>query len=350
MVGNRWIYRFAFLLGAMLGLDAIAGSGTPAAASDPLSAWKDGDLKTAIITFVGASARAGDAGFVPVEARIAVFDMDGTLMPEKPLPGALLPLVADVKRAAAEHPELKSQPAVAALLASDIKALEVQGEAGVVQLVAAAIDGRTVDQVDAAMSREARNAPNPHFGVAYTKLAYRPMVQLLRYLEAHGYQTWICSGSPIAYTRAISRDVFGIPPDRVIGSYLDMRFDERGGRTVLTYTGKIEHVNDREGKPPAIHLAMGTRPAFVAGNVGGAGDIAMMRYAKDRGGPSFELLVNHDDPGREFAYPEKNGESLAAAARHGFHVASVKNDWLVVFDPSISMAAKAPGATPTPEK
>ncbi len=104
------------------------------------------------------------------------------------------------------------------------------------QLVAAAIDGRTVDQVDAASEPGGTKRSQPHFGVAYTKLAYRPMVQLLRYLEAHGYQTWICSGSPIAYTRAISRDVFGIPPDRVIGSYLDMRFDERGGRTVLTYT------------------------------------------------------------------------------------------------------------------
>jgi phosphoserine phosphatase len=350
MWSYRWELRHTIACAALLVLLAMGAHPGHAAAADPLPGWKDGALKTAIVAFVNSSTEEGHSGYIPPEARIAVFDMDGTLLPEKPLPGALLPLVADVKKATIEHPELKSQPAVAALLASDVKGVQAQGEAGLVQIVATAVDGRTADQVQVDMAREERAAPNPRYGVPYTKLAYRPMVELLRYLEAHGYQTWICSGSPVAYTRGLSREVFGIPPERVIGSYLGTRFDERDGRTVLTYTGKVEHVNDREGKPPAIHLAIGTRPAFVAGNVGGVGDIAMMRYAKDRGGPSFQLLINHDDATREFVYAEKNGESLAAASRYGFHVLSMKNDWLTLFDPSVTARAPSPTPTHVPEK
>jgi phosphoserine phosphatase len=342
----RWELRHTIASAALLAILIVGGHPGHAATPDPLPAWKDGALKSSIVAFVTAAAKQGDPGYIAAEDRIAVFDMDGTLLPEKPLPGALLPLVADVKRAAAEHPELKKQPAVAALLAGDVKALQAQGEAGVVQIVAVSIDGRTVDQVATDTAREERGAPNPRYGVPYTKLAYRPMVELLRYLEAHGFQTWICSGSPVAYTRGLSREVFGISPERVIGSYVGTRYDERDGRVVLTYTGKIEHVNDKEGKPPAINLAIGARPAFVAGNVGGVGDIAMMRYAKDRGGPSFQLLVNHDDAAREFVYAEKNGDSLAASAQYGFHVVSMKDDWTTVFDPSVTI--KPPDAEPTP--
>jgi phosphoserine phosphatase len=287
------------------------------------------------VDFVTAATSEGDPGYIAPGARIAVFDMDGTLMPEKPLPGAVLPLVADVKAAVARHPELKQEPGVAALLAGDLKGLQALGQAGLAQIVAAAVDDRTADEVSVDMAREQRAAPNPRFGQPYTKLAYRPMVELLRYLEANGFQTWICSGSPVAYTRGMSQEVFGIPPERVIGSYLQTRFGERDGKTVLTYTGKVEHLTDREGKPPVIHLAIGKRPVFVGGNVGGIGDVAMMRYAMDRGGPSFALLVNHDDATREFAYAEKNGDSLAAATKYHFRVVSIRNDWKTVFDPSI---------------
>lgn len=339
MWSYRWEFRHTLACMALLTLLVVGGNhGHAAAATDPLPGWKNGALKSSIVAFVAASVKQGDPGYVAPEARIAVFDMDGTLIPEKPLPGALLPLVADVKKAAAEHPELKAQPAVGALLAGDVKAVEAQGETGLVAIASAAVNGRTADEVAVDMAREERAAPNPRYGVPYTKLAYRPMVELLRYLESNGYQIWICSGSPVAYTRGLSREMFGIPPERVIGSYLGTRFEERDGRTVLVYTGKIEHVNDREGKPPAINLAIGARPVFVGGNVGGVGDIAMMRYAKDRGGPSFQLLVNHDDAAREFVYAEKNGESLAAASRYGFHVVSMKNDWATLFDPSVKGA------------
>ncbi|PTR26341.1 phosphoserine phosphatase [Luteibacter sp. OK325] len=342
MLCYRWEMRHTVATLALLFIIATTGRAHSDGAGDALPSWNDGPTRTAVIDFVTAATKEGDPGYIAPEARVAVFDMDGTLMPEKPLPGALLPLVADVKTAVAKHPELKQQPGVAALLAGDLKGLQALGESGLAQIVAAAVDDRTADQVSADMAREERAAPNPHFGEPYTKLAYRPMVELLRYLEANGFQTWICSGSPVAYTRGMSQEVFGIPPERVIGSSLQTKFDERDGKTVLTYTGKVEHVTDREGKPPVIHLAIGRRPVFVGGNVGGVGDVAMMRYAMDRGGPSFALLVNHDDAAREFVYAEKNGDSLAAATRYHFRVVSIKNDWKNVFDPSVTPRPSAP--------
>ncbi|UPG95552.1 HAD family hydrolase [Luteibacter aegosomatissinici] len=342
MIGYRWELRHTVASAVLLVVLATSGRAHVETAADVLPSWNDGPARHAIVAFVTAATQQGGAGFIPPEARIAVFDMDGTLMTERPAPGAVLPVVADVRAAVAKHPELGNEPAVAALLKGDLHGVLAQGESGLAQVVAAAIDGRDADQVAAAMASEERALPNARYHVPYTRLAYRPMVELLRYLEANGFQTWICSGSPIAYTRGMSREIFGIPPERVMGSALQTRLEERDGKVVLAYTGKVEHVTDREGKPPVINLALGRHPVFVAGNVGGVGDVAMMRYAMDRGGPSFALLINHDDAGREFAYAEKGGESLAAAARYHFQVVSMKNDWQTVFDPAIKVPAPPP--------
>ena len=343
MLGYRWEWRHT--LASTVALVALATTGRAHVdpAAEVLPSWSDGPTRSAIVAFVTAATQQDGQGYIPPEARVAVFDMDGTLMTERPLPGAVLPVVADVKAAVAKHPDLGEQPAVAALLRGDVHAVLAQGETGLAQVVAAAIDGRDADQVAADMAREERSLPNARYHVPYSRLAYRPMLELLRYLETNGFQTWICSGSPLAYTRGMSKEVFGIPPERVMGSALQTHVEERDGKLVLAYTGKVEHVTDREGKPPVIHLAVGRRPVFVGGNVGGVGDVAMMRYAMDRGGPSFALLINHDDAGREFAYAEKGGESLAAAARYHFHLVSMKNDWQTVFDPSIKLPGSPQG-------
>ncbi|HEY4090543.1 MAG TPA: haloacid dehalogenase-like hydrolase [Luteibacter sp.] len=342
MLTYRWEPRHSIATFVALVMLASAGRAHVDPTKDPLPSWNDGPTKVAITAFVSdAVAEGGDRYIAPAD-RLAVFDMDGTLMTEKPLPGAVLPLAADVKAAVARRPALANEPGVAAFLKGDIAALQAQGEAGLAQVMAAAIDGRDTDDVAADMAREARTAQNSRFGVPYVRLAYRPMLELLRYLEANGFETWICSGSPIAYTRAIAKDSFGIPPDRVIGSALATHVEERGGRVVLAYTGKVDQVVDREGKPPAIWRAIGRRPVFVGGNVGGIGDVSMMRYAMDRGGPSFALLVNHDDAAREFAYAEKGGESLAAAARYHFRVASMRGDWKAIFDLSVTARPPTP--------
>jgi hypothetical protein len=149
-------------------------------------------------------------------------------------------------------------------------------------------------------------------------------------LERHGFQNWICSGSPVLITRELSEEMFGIPPERVMGSNVETKLDERDGKTVLVFDGKVDRFNDGAGKPVTINLAIGKRPVFVGGNEGGRGDIAMMRWSRDRSGASFQLLINHDDAEREFTYAESDDYSLNAAQKYGFQVVSMKNDWKIV--------------------
>lgn len=305
-------------------------------AASPLPSWKDGSTKQAIIDFVGKVTQPGSVDFIPVAQRIAVFDMDGTLIVEKPLPAAVLPIVAEVKASVKQHPELKNKPAIAALLKGDLPAIEATGQSGINDIVSAVTQGRTTEEVSAELLHLVETVKNPHYGRPYTQLGYAPMIELLVYLRANGFQTWIASGSPVGFTRGFSDQIFGIPPQQVIGTSLETRFAEKDHRAVLFYTGKIDHIDDMEGKPPAINLAIGMRPVFVAGNVGGSGDIAMMRYSKGRTGPSFQLLINHDDAKREFDYAERNHYSLDAAKQYGFTVVSIRNDWVNVFSTSSS--------------
>ena len=268
---------------------------------------------------------------MPRELRIAVFDMDGTLIPEQPVPAAVIPIVGEVKRAVAANPALAEKPAVAALLKGDVNALHAAGEQGAADILAAATADRTVEEVAADLHRLIDAARHPRFQRPFTELAYRPMVELLDYLRANGFSTWICSGSPVAFTRALSQPMFAIPAQQVLGSHVRTRFAERDGRSVLLYTHELDHISDKEGKPPVIELGIGVRPLLVGGNVRSGGDIAMMRYSKDRRGPSLQLLINHDDAEREFAYAEPDGYSLGAASKYGFMVVSMKNDWARVF-------------------
>jgi phosphoglycolate phosphatase-like HAD superfamily hydrolase len=307
-----------------------------ARASDPLPSWNDTTPKHAIVAFVGKITQQGGAGFVPVEQRIAVFDMDGTLIPEKPVPAAVAPIVGDVKAAVAKDPALGEKPAIAALLKGDLAGVVAAGPAGQAEIIGAAIDGRTVEEVGADFRNAVGTAKDPKWHRTWPELGYQPMKELFAYLRANDFEIWICSGSPVLFTRQFSQSTFGVPPSRVIGSSLDTQLVERDGRTVLVYTNK-GHVNDKDGKPPAINLAIGQRPVFVGGNVGGFGDIAMMRWSKDRDGPSFQLLINHDDAAREFAYAEKDGGSLAAAAKYGFTVVNIASDWKTIF-PSAAAA------------
>jgi phosphoserine phosphatase len=321
----RLAARFACFL-------AFCAAASPARAADALPSWNDTAPKRAIVAFVSKITQPG-GDFIPVEQRIAVFDMDGTLIPEKPLPAAVTPILADLKAAVAKDPSIARKPAIAALLKGDKAGVAAVGEAGQADIIAAAVDGRTTEEVADDFRKSVGTATDPRWGKTWPELAYAPMRELIAYLTENGFQVWICSGSPVLYTRQFSQATFGIPPQQVIGTSLDTKLVERNGRTVLVYADK-GHVNDKDGKPPAINLAIGQRPVFVGGNVGGFGDIAMMRYSKDRGGPSFQLLINHDDATREFAYAETDGGSLAAAGTYGFTVVDISKDWATIFAPS----------------
>jgi phosphoserine phosphatase len=306
-----------------------------ARAADPLPSWNDTAPKHAIVAFVERITHERGTAFVPVDQRVAVFDMDGTLIPEKPMPAALAPIVGDIRASVAKHPEVGSKPAVAALLEGDVAGIAAAGQAGQADIIAAAIDGRTVEEVGADFAKAIGTIRDPKWHRTWPELGYQPMKELFAYLRANAFDIWICSGSPVLFTRQFSRASFGVPPDHVIGSRLETKLIERDGRTVLVYTDKV-YANDKDGKPPAINLAVGQRPVFVGGNVGGFGDIAMMRWSKDRDGPSFQLLINHDDAAREFAYVEKDGASLAAAAKYGFTVVNIAKDWSTIFQAATS--------------
>lgn len=236
----------------------------------------------------------------------------------------------DGKESVEAKPMLGDKPAVSALLKGDHAALHAAGEQGINDLIGAATDGKTTEQIVENVRPLIEGGTHEKFGVPYSQAVYQPMRELLALLEANGFVTWICSGSPLLISRELSQQMFGIPPERVMGSYTGIKLDERGGKTVLVFDGTIGRLNDGEGKPVTINLAIGTRPVFVAGNEGGRGDIAMMRWSKDREGPSFQLLVNHDDADREYAYAEPDNYSLNAAQKYGFHVVSIKRDWKTV--------------------
>ncbi len=304
------------------------------AQTDPLPSWNEGVTKQAILDFVTAATTESNPSFVPPAERIAVFDMDGTLIPERPMPAAVVPIVADLKQAVVKNPILQEKPAISALLKGDEAGVRAAGQQGINDIIAAVTDGKTTEEVAANVTTSMHGAVHPKFGVPFSKAVYQPMMEVLALLRANGFSTWICSGSPVLFTRQMAEEMFGIPPRQVMGSNIETKFVERDGTSVLVFDSRIDHLNDREGKPVTLNLVLGTRPVFVAGNEGGRGDIAMMRWSKDRIGPSFQLLIDHDDAAREFSYEESDNYSLDAAGKYGFHVVSIRADWKTVVAPA----------------
>jgi hypothetical protein len=303
---------------------------SPDASPDPLPSWNEGRTKSASVDFVARVTTPGGRDFSPVERRIATFDNDGTLWPEVPIVQVAF-VQGKLKAAVAKDPTLAQRQPFKAALAGDLGYLVEAGEPALVELLGVTSANMTDEQ----FGREARNffaeARHPKFGVPYTDLAYRPMVELLEYLRAHGFETFISSGGGMDFMRLVSKLMYGIPPENVIGSRLKKEFRVDGERPVLWRTPDIAAINDKETKPVNIDAHIGKRPLMAAGNVRSGGDIAMLEYSQPPGRTSLQLLVNHDDAEREFAYGEKNQASLTAAREHGWHVVSIKRDWRTVF-------------------
>ncbi|MBN8465702.1 haloacid dehalogenase-like hydrolase [Corallococcus exiguus] len=301
-----------------------------ALAADPLPSWNDGPVKQSIIDFVTRATTEGSPGYIPSEERIATFDNDGTLWQEQPVvQGAFL--LEQVKAAVKEDASLAKRQPFKAVLEGDMALLSSMEEPQLMELFAATYAGKTQEE----LAREARaffqTARHPKLGVPYTQLAYAPMLELLQYLRANGFQTWISSGGGTDFMRVVSEDTYGIPPQQVIGSDLKEKFDEGNGHPVLRREARLDHLNDKAGKPVGIEQHIGRRPVFAAGNVRSGGDIQMLQYTKEQPRPGFSLLINHDDAEREFAYQEKNGASLKAAREGGWTVVSMRQDWKRIF-------------------
>ena len=304
-------------------------------ADDPLPSWNAGPAKSAIVDFVGRITTEGSPQYVVPAKRIAVFDNDGTLWPENPVPFQLAFVLDELRRLAPEHPEWKTNSHIQAALAGDVAKLKEEGSEALVQLLAGTHAGITTEQFNANVRQWMKTARHPRFHRPYNRLAYQPMLELLAYLRTNGFKTFIVSGGGADFMRAWAEETYGIPPEQVIGSIGDVRFEIRDGRPVLMRRPEIDFVDDKAGKPVGIHRFIGRRPIAAFGN--SDGDLQMLQWTTIGQTPSFGLLVHHTDAEREWAYdkaPSSSGklvDALAEASERGWIVVDMKKDWKTLF-------------------
>jgi len=308
-----------------------------ATAADPLPSWNDGPARKAILEFVERTTTPGSPDFLEPAARIAVFDNDGTLWPETPLPFQAQFVLDELERLQGDHPEWKENPAITAALAGDVASVLRSGPGQGAMLLEATHAGMTVDEFNDRVRRWLDTARHPVYGRPYSDLAYQPMLEVLDLLRDHGFTPFIVSGGGADFMRVWAEEVYGIPPSQVIGSYGKVRYELRDDRPVLVKEGGIELIDDREGKPVGIHRFIGRRPVACFGN--SDGDQAMLEWTTIEHEPAFGLIVHHTDAVRESAYdadPKGTGKlvtALEAAPRRGWVVVDMARDWKVVFKP-----------------
>ncbi|MFB0712855.1 HAD family hydrolase [Buttiauxella noackiae] len=327
--------KHALLFSAML-----FGTISAAHADDPLSAWNNTSSKQAIEQWVQNATNKDRSTFIPPEKRYVVFDNDGTLWPEAPLTFQLQFAVDEVKRLAPEHPEWKSDPVVSAVLNDDLPAVAASGEKGLIQLLQLTHSNITTDEFNQRVSNWVDSHRDKRFGCQYDQMGYQPMRQLLDYLRANGFKTWIVSGGGVDFMRVVTEKMYGIPPEQVIGSFSLSEFSLTDNGTQLRKTMQGAFNDDAASKPVAIHLFMGQRPVAAFGN--SDGDLAMMQYtASNPDYKTFGLLIHHTDAEREYAYdshPPASGklvEGLTMAKEKGWSIVDMKQDWKTVFDPDL---------------
>ena len=311
-----------------------------AAPQDPLSAWNDTAAKQAITKWVSDATDQQKATFIPEAKRFVVFDNDGTLWPEAPLTYQLQFAIDEIKRLAPTHPEWKEDPIVAAVLKNDLKTLAKSGEKGLEQLVALTHSGMTTTEFAKRVNNWVSSKKDPRYGCQYNQLGYLPMKQLLTYLRANGFKTWIVSGGGADFIRELSEPMYGIPPQQVVGSFAIGQFALTKDGSEIRKTMKGAYYDDGKAKPAAIHLFMGQRPVAAFGN--SDGDVPMLQYTSTNPDyRTFGLLVHHTDAKREYAYdshPPASGkliEGLSQAKERGWVVVDMKSDWNQVFDPAL---------------
>ena len=314
-------------------LTACAGSPRPAAV-DPLPSWNEGAVERSITDFVRAAADPASPEFIPAPQRVAVFDNDGCLWAEKPTYFQLLFIMDRIRALAPEHPEWASTQPFQAVLENDRDALAAAGEHGLLELAAAAQAGITTDEFTAAVRAWLATARHPVTGRPYTAMVYQPMLELMDYLRANGFAVYIVSGGGAEFIRVWAEDVYGVPPENVVGSTGGLRFEMRGDQPVIVREPELQFINDKAGKPVGIQRFIGRRPVFAAGN--SDGDYEMLQWTTSGPGPRLGLLVHHTDAKREWAYDRQSSEGrldkgLDAAPQYGWQVVDMARDWSVIF-------------------
>jgi len=305
-----------------------------AATAQPLPSWNEGPAKARILAFVQAVTDKSGKDFVSPAERIAVFDNDGTLWCEQPMYVQMAFVLDRVKELAPKHPEWKTQQPFKAVLERDFKALAAQGEKGVVQILAATSTGMSAEDFNRIAGGWIANARHPRFKRPYTELVYQPMLELLAYLRANEFKTFIVSGGGIDFMRPWTDRVYGIPPEQVVGSTGKLKYELRDGKPVLMRLAAIDHIDDGPGKPVGIQTHIGRRPIAAFGN--SDGDLQMLQYTAAGGGARLMLIVHHTDAEREYAYDRKSSvgrldKALDEANAKGWTVVSMKTDWKKIF-------------------
>jgi phosphoserine phosphatase len=301
----------------------------------PLASWNDGASRQAILDFVQRVTTAGSPDFVPVPERIAVFDNDGTLWSEQPPISFQGQFLFDRVRALApQHPEWKDKQPFKGVIENDLKSIGAAGEAGLLEMAVATHAGMTTDEFDRMVKDWLATARHPKFNRPYTDLVYQPMLEVLAFLRANGFKTYIVSGGGVEFVRTFSERVYGIPPEQIIGSSIALKYELKDGTPVLMRQPKVDFIDDKEGKVVGIQKFIGRRPIAAFGN--SDGDFAMLEWITSGSGPRFGLLVHHTDGVREFAYDRGSvagrlERGLDEAKARGWTVVDMAKDWARVF-------------------
>jgi len=312
----------------------IVSLALPAFAADPLPSWNDTAQKKAIVTFVERVTKESSLDFVPPSGRIATFDQDGTLWAEQPMYFQFFFALDRVKALAPKHPEWKDKEPFASLLKDNVKGALAGGERAMLEIVMATHAGMTTEEFAQTVKDWIATARHPKTGRPYTEMVYQPMLELLAYLRANGFKTFIVSGGGIEFMRPWTEKVYGIPPEQVIGSSIKTKFELRDGKPVLVRLPEIDFIDDKAGKPVAINQHIGRRPIAAFGN--SDGDLQMLQWATAGSGARFALLVHHTDAEREWTYDRTSSigrldKALDEAQAKGWTVVDMKNDWKIIF-------------------
>jgi len=308
-----------------------------AQASDPLPSWNEGSAKQSIVAFVKKATTPGSPTFVSPPERVATFDNDGTLWAEQPMYFQLFFALDRVTALAPQHPEWKQKEPFASLLKGDVKAALAGGDKAILEIVKATHAGMTTDEFADIVKDWIATARHPQTRRLYTEMVYQPMLELLAYLRANGFKTFIVSGGGIEFMRPWTEKVYGVPPEQVVGSSIKTKYEVRDGKPVLVRLPGLNFMNDKDGKPIGINSHIGRRPIAAFGN--SDGDLQMLQWTCLARQSGFCLYVHHTDAEREWAYDRKSSigrldKGLDEAKANGWAVVDMKKDWKVIYPPT----------------
>jgi phosphoglycolate phosphatase-like HAD superfamily hydrolase len=310
---------------------------TPSAfADDPLPSWNNRAPKRAVIAFVEKVTTPGSPDFVQISERVAVFDNDGTLWSEQPMYFQALFIFDRIKYLASKNPQWKDQEPFASVLKGDTTAALAGGKKAFLEMAMATHAGMTTEEFDEIVTDWLATAKHPKTGLAYTEMVYQPMLELLSYLRANGFKTFIVSGGGIEFMRPWAEKVYGIPPEKIVGSSIKTKYEVRNGKPVIVRLPELNFIDDKAGKPVGINQHIGRRPLMAFGN--SDGDFEMLEWTTAGEGPRFAQLIHHTDGKREWAYDREShvgrlDKGLDEAGKRGWVIADMKKDWKVIYPP-----------------